>query len=59
MKMNLDAVKVLEFKLTEYVRENGAISEHESENMNCRMACMGSCAGTCKSMCTNACGGHR
>lgn len=53
MKINIDALKILELKLAEYTKTNGAIAEHESVNNN---HCNG-CAGTCQGLChDNGCG---
>ncbi len=54
MKMNMEALKALELKLTEYSKENGAIAEHESSNQNCHCSagdCFGACSGTCIGSC--------
>ena len=54
MKINIDALKILELKLTEYNKANGSIAEHESSN---NKSCNG-CAGTCQGCCTyDGCGG--
>ena len=56
MRMNLEALKVLELKLAEYSQENGAIAEHESANVNsCKSGCAGSCDGNCKYDCAGSC----
>lgn len=58
MKMNMDALKALELKLAEYSKENGAISEHESANMNgcqCTGHCGSQCSGSCSSSCSGSC----
>ena len=63
MKMNMDALKVLELKLAEYGKENGVIAEHTSSNINCNCyggcmgACKGSCSGGCKESCSGSCKG--
>ena len=57
MKMNIEVLKILERKLFEYSKENGAIAEHESSNMNHCLGCSGSCRGNCLAMCGDACGG--
>lgn len=56
MKMNINALKSLEFKLAEYSKANGAIAEHESANTNCSSGCIGHCTGTCDTKCTGTCG---
>ena len=56
MKMNMDALKVLELKLAKYSKENGAIAEHESSNLNCNGgSCFSTCSGTCRMKCASAC----
>lgn len=58
MKMNMDALKVLELKLAEYSKENGAIAEHTSSNTNlcgCSGTCFADCSGSCKRSCSGAC----
>ena len=57
MKMNMAALKTLELKLAEYIRENEAIAEHTSENTNCSSGCMAYCNGTCNHRCGGDCGG--
>ena len=63
MKINLYALKALEFKLAEYSKTNGAIAEHESANSNCHSTCAhncsSSCTGTCKGLCMDACSGSK
>lgn len=60
MKMNMDALKALELKLAEYSKENGAIAEHKSENMNGGCTCQGkSCSGECFGSCKNSCAGGK
>ena len=62
MKMNMDALKALEFKLAEYSKENGAIAEHESSNVNCyncKSQCLASCSGSCSGTCSGACRGSK
>ena len=63
MQMNMEALKALKIKLAEYSKENGAIAEHVSSNMNfcsncearckanCSVDCYGACWGTCKTSC--------
>ena len=61
MKMNMDALKALELKLTEYTKANGSIAEHESSNTNCT-GCMTTCIGGCDSCsggCKGGCNGRR
>ena len=56
MKINMEALKTLELKLTEYTKANGTIAEHESANAN--IGCAGrsaSCNGICKHMCEDSC----
>lgn len=55
MKMNTDALKALELKLTEYSKANGAIAEYESANTN-YCACSGNCMGTCYGSMKTGCG---
>lgn len=55
MKMNLDALKALELKLDEYSKENGAIAEHESSNINGCKNCFNECLGSCKNTCAGSC----
>ena len=57
MKMNMNALKVLELKLAKYSKENGAIAEHESSNTNCSAECYGTCSGSCRGLCKSGCGG--
>lgn len=62
MKMNLEALKLLELKLAEYSKVNGAIAEHESSNTNaacvgCTGHCSGGCSGSCQSSCSGGCRG--
>ena len=58
MKMNMDALKTLELKLAEYSKENGAIAEHESSNVNsCKGSCYATCYGSCKDSCVGSCVG--
>ena len=57
MKMNMDALKALELKLSEYTKANGAIAEHESANSNCHSSCANNCSGHCKGSCDNTCYG--
>ncbi len=56
MKMNMDALKTLEFKLAEFAKENGAIAEHKSFNSNsCKSGCTGGCVGSCYHDCAGSC----
>ncbi len=60
MKMNIVALKALELKLAEYSKENGAIAEHESANINfctCGSDCKHHCTGTCQGHCQGGCKG--
>ena len=54
MKINVDALKALELKLAEYSKENGAIAEHKSANMNGCSDCWNSCSGSCKNTCAGS-----
>ena len=56
MKINIDALKSLEFKLAEYSKANGAIAEHHSSNENCS-TCSGTCTGVCSGTCSTGCSG--
>ena len=60
MKINLEALKTLEQKLAEYSKENGAVAEHYSSNMNryC-IGCEGNCYGHCSGSCQGTCSGGR
>ena len=53
MKMDLDALKVLELKLAEYGKENGSIAEHTSLHND--SFCDGTCAGGCSGGCYGGC----
>ncbi len=56
MKISIEAIKALELKLAEYSKENGAIAEHESANVNsCKSGCTGSCYGSCYHSCAGSC----
>lgn len=55
MKINLDALKVLEFKLAEYAKANGAIAEHTSSNTNYNSSFMTTCLFDCKGNCKYIC----
>ncbi|MBR1805097.1 MAG: hypothetical protein IJ774_01785 [Selenomonadaceae bacterium] len=57
MKINSDALKILERKLTDYSKANGSIAEHDSANTNCSRGCKGNCNVSCFAMCKWACGG--
>ena len=63
MKINSDALKILERKLTEYSKANGSIAEHDSANNNrcngCAGTCRGDCIGSCKRVCVGACTGAK
>lgn len=66
MKMNLEALKALELKLSEYSKMT---SEHDSSNMNlygvgngcgaCTGSCLGQCPGTCNYSCSGSCSTSR
>lgn len=55
MKINTDALKTLELKLTEYSKANGAIAEHQSANSNCHSSCANNCSYHCKGTCKYVC----
>ena len=60
MEINMDALKALELKLAEYGKENGAIAEHESANMDycqCTGHCGTECTGSCHNSCSGSCSG--
>ena len=58
MKMNMEALKALELKLTEYSKANGTIAEHESANTNCAYGgCSGKCWQGCEGSCHMSCAG--
>lgn len=60
MKMNMDALRVLESKLDEFSKVNGSIAEHDSLNVNryC-LGCGGNCYGHCLGSCVGTCSGGR
>ena len=67
MQMNMEALKALKLKLAEYSKENGAIAEHVSSNMNvcfncearCKASCSADCYGSCSGGCYSGCKGTR
>ncbi|MBD3879729.1 MAG: hypothetical protein SR1Q5_08665 [Quinella sp. 1Q5] len=53
MKINIDALKILELKLAEYSKVNGSIAEHKLVNAGCT-----GCSVVCGATCTGNCSGH-